>query len=105
MHAATPRLGSQGTIFSEHEIFQLKLVVTSFFTLSVLFFFKNVKIMKKLSVLINYKIYNLFNFLVSNTINRQYCKVEFDIKYDVLRCVKLLKILIKPFQDIYFIHA
>ncbi len=103
MHAAIPRLG-QGTIFSEHEIFQLKLVVTSFFTLSILFSFKNVKIMKKLSVLINYKIYNLFNFLVSNTINRQY-KVEFDIKYDVLRCVKLLKILIKPFQDIYFIHA
>ena len=47
MHAATPRLGIQGTIFSEHEVFR---DCFHFYTFDI--FAKNVKIMKKLSVII-----------------------------------------------------
>ena len=47
MHVATPRLGIQVTIFSEHEVFR---DCCHFYTFDI--FAKNVKIMKKLSVLI-----------------------------------------------------
>ena len=63
MHAATPRLGIQGTIFSEHEVFR---DCFHFYTFDI--FAKNVKIMKKLSVLIT-KYITSTHFLVSNTIN------------------------------------
>ncbi len=62
MHAAIPRLGIQGTIFSEHEVFR---DCFHFYTFDI--FAKYVKIMKKLSVLITkYIICTIF--LVSNTI-------------------------------------
>ncbi len=47
MHAAIPRIGIQGTKFSEHEVFG----DCRHFSLSI-FLRKNVKIMKKLSVLL-----------------------------------------------------
>ena len=52
MHAATPRIGNQGTIciFSEHEVGQLKIVVI--FTLSI--FFKKCEYNEKLSVSCNF---------------------------------------------------
>ncbi len=58
MHAAI-----QATIFSEHEVFGN----CCHFTLSI-FLQKNVKQIKKI-MSFNYKIYNLYNFLVSNTMN------------------------------------
>ncbi len=57
MHAATPRLGIQGTIFSEHEVFR-----------DCFHFYTFVKIMKRFSVLITKYIIST-HFLVSNTIN------------------------------------
>ena len=63
MHAATPRLCIQGTIFSEHEVFR---DCCHFYTFDI--FAKIVKIMKKLSVLIT-KYLICANFLVSNTLN------------------------------------
>ena len=74
MHAATPRLGMQGTIFSEHELFQNCYHFYSFDN-----FAKNVKIMKKISVLIT-KYLICINFLVSNTINILIYNVKFNIK-------------------------
>ena len=62
MHAATPRLSIQATIFSEHEVFR---DCFHFYTIEI--FAKNVK-MKKISVLIT-KYIICTNFLVSNTIN------------------------------------
>ena len=60
-------IGIQGTIFSEHEVFRVyDFEIVFIFTLSI--FFKNVKIMKVLSVLIT-KYIICTNFLVSNTIN------------------------------------
>ncbi len=60
MHAATPCLGIQGTIFSEHEVFR---------DCFHFYHFRNFcKKMKKLSVLIT-KYIICTNFLVSNTIN------------------------------------
>ena len=56
MHAAIPRLGIQGTIFSEHEVFR---DCFHFHTFDI--FAKYVKIMKKI-ISFNYKIYNLHNF-------------------------------------------
>ncbi len=47
MHAAIPRIGIQGTIFYEHEVLGVVVVI---FTLTI-FFKKNVKIILKLSVL------------------------------------------------------
>ncbi len=56
MHAATPRIGIQTTIFSEHEVFE---DCCHFYPFDI--FAKKCEIMKKLS--------NLHSFLVSNTIN------------------------------------
>ena len=66
MHATTPRLGIQGTIFSEHEVFRN---CCHFYTFDI--FAKNVKIMKKLSVLIT-KYTTSTIFLVSNTLTYLY---------------------------------
>ncbi len=61
MHAATPRIGIQGTIFSEHEVFGECCHFLILFRYSCE---TNAKIISFI-----YKIYNLPNFLVSNTIN------------------------------------
>ena len=63
MHAATPRIGIQGTIFSEHEVFG---ECCQFYPFDILA--KKCKNNAKI-ISFNYKIYNLLNFLVSNTIN------------------------------------
>ena len=65
MHAATPRI----VVFKELYFPNMKyLEIAVIFTLSI-FLQKNVKIMKKLSVLITKYLYNLHIFLVNNTIN------------------------------------
>ena len=56
MHAATPRIGIQTTIFSEHEVFKIVVI----FTLSI-FLQKNVKIMKNPS---NVQIQNIGRLLI-----------------------------------------
>ncbi len=59
MHAATPRIGIQATIFSEHEVIGDCCHFCPF----------DIFAKKCENNEINYKIYNLDNFLVSNTIN------------------------------------
>ena len=63
MHAATPRIGIQTTMFSEHEVFE---DCCHFCPLDI--FAKKCENNKKI-MSFNYKIYNLHSFLVSNTIN------------------------------------
>ena len=62
MHAAIPRIGIQTTIFSEHEVFE-DCCHSYFFDIFEKKCETNEKIMS-----INYKIYNLHSFLVSNTV-------------------------------------
>ena len=64
MHAATPRIGIQTTIFSEHEVLEdcCNLI------LPFRYFGKKCENNEKITSFI-YKIYHLHSFLVSNTIN------------------------------------
>ena len=62
MHAATPPIGIQTTIFSEHEVFE---DCCHFYPFDI--FAKKCENEKIMSF--NYKIYNLHSFSVSNTIN------------------------------------
>ena len=62
MHAATPRICIQTTIFSEHEVFE---DCCHFYPFDI--FAKKCENYENMSF--NYKIYNLHSFLVSNTIN------------------------------------
>ncbi len=60
-------IGIQGTIFSEHEVFRVyDFEIVLIFTLSI--FFKKCENNESI-ISFNYKIHNLPNFLVSNTIN------------------------------------
>ena len=63
MHAATPRISIQTTIFSEDEVFE---DCCHFCPLDI--FAKKCENNEKI-MSFNYKIYNLHSFLVSNTIN------------------------------------
>ena len=63
MHAATPRIGIQTTIFSEHKVFE---DCCHFYPFDI--FAKKCENNEKI-MSFNYKIYNLHSFLVSNTIN------------------------------------
>ena len=63
MHAATPRIGIQTTIFSEHEVFE-----DCCHFLPFRYFCKKCENNEK-NMSFNYKIYILHSFLVSNTIN------------------------------------
>ncbi len=63
MHAATPRIGIQTTIFSEHEVFE---DCCHFYHFHI--FAKKCENNEKI-MSFNYKIYNFHSFLVSNTIN------------------------------------
>ena len=63
MHAATPHIGIQTTIFSEHEIFE---DCCHFYPFDI---FANKCENNEQNTSFNYKIYNLHSFLVSNTIN------------------------------------
>ncbi len=65
MHAATPRICIQATIFSEHEVFE---DCCHFYPFDI--FAKKCENNESFNYKsFNYKTYNLHSFLVSNTIN------------------------------------
>ncbi len=102
-------IGIQGTIFSKHEVFWVyDFEIVFIFTLSI--FFKKCENNESI-ISFNYKIHNLHNFLVSNTINILiYCQIWYKIGSITPNTKMFWNVYIKltflpiKFQDIHYFH-